>query len=65
MFLEELLVLRSDTGCESYASKKIAINAEAKISLLVFGMHSIAPKTASANAANGVRNRQMIGRHII
>jgi len=30
------------------------------------GMHSIAPKTASANAANAkVRNRQMIGRPII
>jgi len=31
-----------------------------------FGGHSIAPKTASANAANAkVRNRQMIGRPII
>jgi len=30
------------------------------------GGHSIAPKTASANAANAkVRNRQMIGRPII
>ena len=32
----------------------------------IFGMQSIAPKTASANAANAiVRNRQMIGRPII
>ena len=31
-----------------------------------YGGHSIAPKTASANAANAkVRNRQMIGRPII
>jgi len=58
-------VMQSVSKRARYVPRPIHLTM-AKTFVKKVGGHSIAPKTASANAANAkVRNRQMIGRSII